>query len=65
MAFKSLRLPAVMDATGLAKPTIYKLIAKNKFPSGRRLDVRVRIWPEEDIRAYVNGTWSPCETEAA
>jgi len=28
-----LRLPAVMEITGLARATIYKLIATNKFPA--------------------------------
>lgn len=64
---KAMRLPAVMDATGLAKPTIYKKIAEGKFPAGtKREDVRVRIWFQDEIEAYQNGTWAaPVEAVAA
>jgi predicted DNA-binding transcriptional regulator AlpA len=55
---KALRLPAVMEATGLAKPTIYKKIAEGKFPAGRRReDVSIRVWFADEIEAYQNGTW--------
>lgn len=63
---KALRLPAVMEATGLAKPTVYKLIAKGKFPAGnRRDDIRLRVWWADEIEAYQNGTWKAPEVEAA
>jgi predicted DNA-binding transcriptional regulator AlpA len=62
---KALRLPAVIEATGLAKPTIYKKIAEGKFPAGmRREDVRLRVWFADEIEAYQKGEWKPAEIAA-
>lgn len=62
---KALRLPTVMEATGYAKPTIYKRIKEGKFPPGHRLGgARVRVWFDDEIEAYQNGTWT-VEQEAA
>lgn len=62
---RALRLPAVMEVTGLAKPTIYKYIGLGKFPPGnRRSDVRMRTWEEGDIAAWKRGEWKAAEAIA-
>ncbi len=38
MVRKVMRLPAVLAATGWAKPTLYTKIADGKFPKGTKLD---------------------------
>ena len=68
MVRKVMRLPAVLEATGWAKPTLYAKIAAKKCPPGKRLDPdgRAVIWFENDIEAVQNGTWKPpVEAEAA
>jgi predicted DNA-binding transcriptional regulator AlpA len=53
---KALRLPAVMKATGLAKPTIYKHINTGKFPPGiSRTDMRLHTWDADEIEAWKRG----------
>lgn len=62
---KACRLPAVMEATGLAKATLYKYIAEGRFPAGtRRENVRVRVWFEDEIEAWQKGEWKPAEAAA-
>lgn len=62
---KALRLPAVMEATGLAKPTIYKHLRAGNFPVGnKRQDIRIRTWDADEIDAWMRGEWKP-ENKAA
>jgi len=49
-----LRLPAVMGATGLARPTIYLRIKTGLFPRPVKLSERAIAWPESEI-ASLNG----------
>lgn len=57
---KALRLSAVMEATGLAKPTIYKHIKTGKFPPGfSRTDIRLHTWDADEIEAWKRGEWKP------
>jgi len=59
-AGRALRLPDVMKATGLAKSTIYKMMAENppRFPRGTTLRyTKVHVWCEEVIEAYRRGQW--------
>ena len=44
-SFTLLRLPNVMRLTGLARSTIYKLIAAGEFPAPRKLTRRAVAWP--------------------
>lgn len=44
-----LRLPAVMGATGLARPTIYLRIKHGLFPRPVKLSERAIAWPESEI----------------
>lgn len=44
-----LRLPAVMGATGLARPTIYLRIKDGLFPQPVKLSERAVAWPESEV----------------
>lgn len=44
-----LRLPAVMGATGLARPTIYLRMKDGLFPRPVKLSERAIAWPESEI----------------
>lgn len=46
-----LRLPAVMDATGLAGPTVYLRIRRGLFPRPVKLSERAVAWPESEVSA--------------
>jgi predicted DNA-binding transcriptional regulator AlpA len=62
---KALRLPAVMEETGLAKPTIYKHIKTGKFPPGvSRTDMRLHTWDADEIEAWKRGEWKAAEVAA-
>jgi prophage regulatory protein len=44
-----LRLPMVVRMTGLGRSTIYRLIAKNKFPCPVRVGDRAVAWRRIDL----------------
>ena len=44
-----LRLPQVMQQVGLSKPQLYKLIARNQFPSQIKICSRISVWLESDV----------------
>jgi predicted DNA-binding transcriptional regulator AlpA len=54
MVRKVMRLPAVLAATGYAKPTLYAKIKELKFPKGTKLDPNGRavVWFEDEIEAF-------------
>lgn len=54
MVRKVMRLPAVLDATGWAKPTLYKKISDGLFPAGRKLDPKGRavVWFEDEVERF-------------
>jgi predicted DNA-binding transcriptional regulator AlpA len=64
---KVMRLPAVLEATGRAKATIYADIAKGNFPAGTRLNPNGRtvVWFADQIEAYQKGQWKPSAAEIA
>jgi len=49
-----LRLPMVMRITGLARSTIYKLIAQNQFPAPIKLSKRAVAWLQSEIEGWVS-----------
>jgi prophage regulatory protein len=51
---RMLRLPAVLDATGWSRSTLYAKVAEGKFPAPIKLDADGRAvgWPEVDVIAY-------------
>ena len=50
-----LRLPAVMRATGLARSTVYRMIAEHTFPGPVKLGKRAVGWHVEDVRQWTLG----------
>lgn len=58
---KALRLPAVQEATGYSKASIYQKIKDEKFPPGHKLDPHgsARIWFDDEIEQVQAGTWRP------
>lgn len=47
-----LRMASVIQVTGLARSTIYKLIAEDKFPSPVRLVGRAVAWRRADLEQW-------------
>lgn len=47
-----LRLPMVLRFTGLGRSTIYRLMAKRRFPPPVRLSDRVVAWRRSDLERW-------------
>lgn len=65
MVRKAMRLPAVLDATGWAKATLYAKISDGKFPPGRKLDPEGRavVWFEDEVARF-QGAIAPVQEVA-
>ena len=51
---KLLRLPAVMEMTGLGRSTVYHLVQAKKFPQPTRVAVpKMTVWPSDVIERWV------------
>lgn len=50
---KVLRISDVMERTGLAKPTIYKLISAERFPPSIKLTRRASGWIADEVDRWV------------
>ena len=48
-----MRLPAVMNRTGLARSTIYAMIKQGTFPRQIKLSLKCAVWTESDIAAWI------------
>ncbi len=48
-----MRLPNVMQMTGLARSTIYKLISDERFPPPLKLTQRAVAWRLMDIEQWI------------
>jgi len=48
-----LRLPTVIDRTGLSRSTVYLMMSKNEFPSTISLGDRAVGWLEGDINNWL------------
>ncbi len=48
-----IRLPEVMDRTGLRKATIYLYIKKGTFPKTIQLTQRTVGWREKDVEEWI------------
>ena len=51
---KLIRLPRVMELTGLAKSTVWAWVKDGKLPRPTKLSRRVLVWKESDILAWIN-----------
>ena len=50
-----LRLPAVLEATGICRSLVYKLVAQGSFPTPVRLGSRAVGWRRSDIEEWLDG----------
>ena len=51
---KLLRLPAVMEMTGLGRSTVYQLVREKKFPEPVHVVVpKMTVWPSDKIEQWV------------
>lgn len=48
---KFLRLPEVIERTGLSRSTIYRGIAEGWFPGPVKIGPRISAWPDTEIDA--------------
>jgi prophage regulatory protein len=55
MSSKILRLPAVMELTGLSRSSIYLRVAQGTFPKQVSLGARAVGWRESDVEAWIEG----------
>lgn len=44
-----LRIPAVLAATGLKRPTLYEHMAKGLFPRPVKLAPKLAAWPSDEV----------------
>lgn len=49
-----IRIPQVMDKTGLARSTVWLFVKTGKLPKPIKLSARISVWRESDITAYIN-----------
>jgi len=52
---KFLRLPAVLEATGLGRSTVYRMVAERTFPAPVKLAKRAVGWRHDDVRQWTIG----------
>ena len=50
---KALRLPKVLEKTGLSRTHLYRLVQQLRFPKPSRLSERVAVWDEAAIDAWL------------
>lgn len=49
-----LRLPCVLDMTGMSRSWVYAEIAQGRFPPPLKLGLRAIGWMQTDIEAWLN-----------
>ena len=52
-SIRMLRLPQVMDATGLGKTKIYELQGQGDFPMRVKITAHSVAWVEEEVQAWL------------
>lgn len=60
-----LRLPDVIHMTGLARSTLYDLIAAGTFPRPVPLTVTARAWRSDEVATWVADRIAARDTQAA
>jgi prophage regulatory protein len=51
MSNRLIRLPKVMDRSGLSRSTIYNHMGRGIFPAPIRCGKRLNLWPEDEVTA--------------
>ena len=54
MSFKVLRLPEVIEITGLGRSTIYAKVARGDFPCSIKLGERAVGWIDSDVYEWIS-----------
>ncbi len=58
---KLLRLPKVMEKTGLSRSSVYDQVKKSRFPAPVRIGERAVAWRESDINKWITNLSLVCE----
>jgi prophage regulatory protein len=53
MMMKLMRMQAVLDATGLSRPTLYKRMALDLFPTPVPIGERAVAWVSDEVEAWI------------
>lgn len=53
MSKRILRLPNVLDRTGLSRSTVYQWVSEGRFPKPVSLGTRAVGWVESDIEEWI------------
>lgn len=48
-----LRLPTVLNKTGLSRSSLYQLMKYRKFPTPVKIGVRSVAWVEDEVNAWL------------
>jgi prophage regulatory protein len=59
------RIPAVLEATGLGRSTVYRLIAEHAFPAPVKLVKRAVGWRDDDVRRWTSGRPSTAHAQGS
>ncbi len=60
-----MRLPEVIQTSGLKKSAIWKWIKEGRFPKNIRLGAKTVVWKESDIQKWIASFDDPNETGGA
>ena len=52
-AERLLRLPAVLDQTGLSRSELYRQVADGRFPKPVPISERLRAWRDQEVQAWI------------
>ena len=51
------RMKHLESVTGFSRITIWGWIKQGAFPEGTKIGGRIRVWPREEIEAFMRGNW--------
>ena len=51
---KLLKLPDLIEITGMSRSTILRMIDEGKFPRPIKLNLRTNAWVEAELKDWVN-----------
>ena len=54
MSRRILRLPNVLDRTGLSRSTVYQWVSEGRFPKPVSLGARAVGWVESDVEEWIS-----------
>jgi prophage regulatory protein len=64
-SIRMLRLPQVIDATGLGKTKIYELQGRGDFPMRIKITAHSVAWVEEEVQAWLAARIEQARSETA